>query len=235
MMKPAATVVLATLAFVGCACTAGPPAHASKPDAASVTSAGPSQPAGPAGRAAQKGQPRSAAAPATLLLGHLVMRAPASWRVTYSDAKGDYTVSTGNCRDDALLGSMGGARCPSFSMIVGAGGAAGPVPTVQTYSRGRPYNPSAGILGCPGKPAAQWQRLGPRNAYHESFAHITRSGTAYYTVWRIGCGPAGPAGPAAASFYFEQRDWYLPVSRILVVDEYSIPGLAAVLAAATWR
>ena len=66
-------------------------------------------------------------------------------------------------------------------------------------------------------------------------AHVAGDATAYYTVWRIGCGLVGPDGSATPSFYFEQRDWYLPGAQILIVDEYSIPGLAAVLAAATWR
>lgn len=35
--------------------------------------------------------------------------------------------------------------------------------------------------------------------------------------------------------YFQQRDWYLPVSKVLIVDEYSIPTLPQVLAAATWQ
>jgi hypothetical protein len=229
MMKPATIGILATLAFLASACAANPPAH---PGAASGHSST-GRPAGPAqaartGRSIQPG-------PSTLLLGHLIMRVPASWRVTYSDARGDYTVSTGSCRDDRLLGSMGGSTCPSFSMIVGAGGTAGPVPAAQTYSHDQPYDPSSGVLGCPGKPEGQWRRLGPSNSYNEGFAHVTSEGTAYYTVWRIGCRLVGPDGSATPSFYFEQRDWYLPVSQILIVDEYSIAGLAIVLAAATWR
>jgi hypothetical protein len=234
MMKPAMIVILATMALIASACTARPGAHTAAPD---VRGASPGDRAGrvatpaarpPASRSSSEDEP------STLLLGHLIMRAPASWRVTYSDAQGDYAVSTGSCDDDALLGSMAGSRCPSFSMIVGAGPAVGPVPTVQAYRRENPYDPSSGILGCPGKPAAGWQRLGPSNAYREGFAHVS-SGTAYYTVWTIGCRPASQDGPATASFYFQQRDWYLPGSQILIVDEYSIPGLATVLADASWR
>ena len=235
-MKPATIVFLAALAILVSACAAKPAGGPSNPDAASVNARGHAT-----GRPATL-TPGTAAgasggqfAPSTLLLGHLIMRAPASWRVTFNDAKGDFTVSTGSCGVDTLLGSMGGSRCPSFSMIVGAGGTVGSVPTEQTYRRTEPYNPSSGVLGCPGKPGAGWQRLGPSNAYHESFAHVTSTGTAYYTVWKIGCGPAGSNGSTAPSFYFEQRDWYLPVSQILIVDEYSISGLAAVLAHATWR
>jgi hypothetical protein len=235
-MKPATIGILATLAFLASACAGKPSAHAGNPDTPSVSPgghAGTGRPASP-GHATPTGR-SSPPEPSTLLLGHLIMRASASWRVSYSDARGDYAVSTGSCHDDALLGSMGGSSCPSFSMIVGAGGTAGPVPTDQTYSPDQPYSPSAGVLGCPGKPGSGWRRLGPSNSYNEGFAHITSAATAYFTVWRIGCGLAGPDGSATPSFYFEQRDWYLPGSQILIVDEYSIPGLATVLADATWR
>jgi hypothetical protein len=236
MMKPASIAILATLAFLVPACAAKPPVRPG-PDAAGLNTGGHAGATRPA-TATQSTATRPGASPAipsTLLLGHLIMRAPANWRVTYSDTRGDYTVSTGSCDEDALLGSMGGSRCPSFSMIVGAGAVASQVPTEQTYNPGEPYLPSPGVLGCPGEPGGRWQRLGPSNAYHESFAHITSTGTAYYTVWEIGCGPASAGGSPTGSFHFEQRDWYLPVSQILIVDEYSIPGLATVLANATWR
>lgn len=233
-MKPATIVILATMAFLASACAATSKAHASGPDVASVHAGGHASTGQPVTPTTPAGESTGEGAPSTLLLGHLIMRVPTSWRVTYSDAKGDYAVSTGSCDDDALLGSMGGSRCPSFSMIVGAGAAAGPVPTDQSYRRDEPYNPSSGVLGCPGKPGAGWQRLGPSNAYHESFAHVS-TGTAYYTVWNIGCGLASSGGATTASFFFEQRDWYLPGAQVLIVDEYSIPGLAAVLADASWR
>jgi hypothetical protein len=233
MMKPATIVILAAMALVASACTATPGAHTAAPGAQTAS------PGGRTGRAATPAASLPASpgsggdGPSTLLLGHLIMRAPASWRVTYSDPQGDYAVSTGSCDDDALLGSMAGSRCPSFSMIVGAGPVAG-APAVQSYRREDPYDPSSGILGCPGQPAAGWKRLGPSNAYREGFAHVS-SGTAYYTVWTIGCGAASADGPATAVFYFQQRDWYLPGSQILIVDEYPIPGLATVLADAGWR
>ena len=222
-MKPVRIVILATTAFLASACAATSAGHPAGSGAPSVSPSGT-----PAGESSgEKG-------PSTLLLGHLVMRVPASWRVTYSDAKGDYAVSTGSCNDDALLGSMGGSRCPSFSMIVGASAAAGPVPTDQTYSREMPYVPSSAVLGCPGQPGAGWQRLGPSNSYREGFARVS-TGMAYYTVWKIGCRPASSGGATTASFYFEQQDWYLPGSQILIVDEYPITGLATALANATWR
>jgi hypothetical protein len=232
MMKPATIVILATMAFLASACAAKAAAHPSDTDAPNGH-AGTGRPAATA-HATPAGESSGQDAPSTLLLGHLIMRVPASWRVTFSDTKGDYAVSTGSCDDDSLLGSMGGSSCPSFSLIVGANAGTGSVPAVQTYRRDQPYDPSSGALGCPGKPGAGWQRLGPSNAYHESFARVA-AGTAYYTVWKIGCGPARSDSATAASFYFDQRDWYLPGSQILIVAEYPIPGLPTALADATWR
>ena len=56
--------------------------------------------------------------------------------------------------------------------------------------------------------------------------------TANYTEWRIPCSGNFGAAPDGS---FLQRDWYLPLSRILVVDEFQTPGLADVLKAATLR
>ena len=171
-MKPVTIVILATMAFLASACAATSAGH----PGGAAPSVSPDGTAGPAATRPQStpaGESNGEKGPSTLLLGHLIMRVPASWRVTYSDAKGDYAISTGSCNDDALLGSMGGSRCPSFSMIVGASAATGPVPTVQTYSREKPYEPSSGVLGCPGKPGVGWQRLGPSNSYREGFARVS--------------------------------------------------------------
>jgi hypothetical protein len=45
----------------------------------------------------------------------------------------------------------------------------------------------------------------------------------------VPCLDAGTLQPATS---YRQRVWYLPSSRILVVDEWSTPGLAEALAAA---
>jgi hypothetical protein len=58
-------------------------------------------------------------------------------------------------------------------------------------------------------------------------------------VCAVGAGPSvGPASlrhaAGVVSYFFQQRDWYLPVEKILIMDEYSTPGLGQILAAATW-
>src|SRR5450631_2997041 len=99
MMKPVRIVILATMAFLASACaatSAGQPAGSGAPGVSPSGNAGPGQ-AATRPQSTPAGESSGDNAPSTLLLGHLVMRVPASWRVTYSDAKGDYAVSTGSC------------------------------------------------------------------------------------------------------------------------------------------
>lgn len=95
---------------------------------------------------------------------------------------------------------------------------------------GQEYTTSTGATGCPAKPYPPWLRDAPAKPYSSGYAPVTSTKTADYTVWQFGCHHA----LGSPSFNFQQRDWYLPDSKILIVDEYSTPGLAQILAAATW-
>jgi len=151
--------------------------------------------------------------------------------VTYRNAQGDYTVSTGACAGEYLIGAEGGSACATFSLIVGAGSPHGKLPY---YVPGvSAYTTSTGATGCPGRPASLWLRTTPSKPYYSGYAPVTSTKTAYYTVWELGCVPAGST--SKPSLYFQQRDWYLPESNILIVDEYATPGLAQILATAIWR
>ncbi len=247
--KAAGSVALALAVIAGgggAYAAIGQPAHPAPPVSPPVTSATPTSPSasaapspsGPSGSSPAGTTSPGAAGTRTLRLGHLVLQVPATWRVTYTDALGDFTVSTGACTGENLRGGEGGSACPSFSLIAGAGATHTPAPTTRTYVPSVPYNTSTGVTGCPGKQYTGdpfWARLGPGQPYASGYASVTAAKTADYTVWRMGCGLESSTGTASASFYFEQRDWYLPVSRILIVDEYSTPGLARILATATWR
>jgi hypothetical protein len=194
----------------------------------------PARPASPATAVPAPGptatHTRAAVPDKTLRLGQLILRVPETWRVTYSDAQGDYTVSTGACAGDDLIGAAGGSACAAFSLITDAVGQHGGMPP---YAPGvRPYTSSTGTTGCPGR-SSSWVRSSPLKPYHSGYAAVTSTRTADYTVWQFGCEGAGPA--SAPIFYFQQRDWYLPGSDILIVDEYSTPGLAQILATATWK
>ena len=210
-------------AVTGTATPSVTPEHTATPPASTISPAGTTSPG-------------TTATTRTLQLGPLTLRVPGTWRITARDAQGDYTVSTGSCPGPAFLAAQTGSPCPSFLLITNAG----PTPndpgvSMQTYVPGTlSWSTSTGATGCPGKPLTptSWLRtpttIGPLS---NGYAPVTAAKTADYTVWRFGCYNALRAPPA---FYFQQRDWYLPVSRILIVDEYATPGLAQILATATW-
>jgi hypothetical protein len=196
---------------------ANPPGSATPPASATAPASSPTSPgSGPAGTI-------------TLRLGPLILHVPASWHISYRDAQGGYTVTTGACAGDAYLDPL---SCPGFNLIAGATPTAdAPGIGAQTYMPGRfPWNPSTGVLPCPGKTSGL--QTTPSQPLSNGYAPVTAGRTADYTTWEIGCDVTSVHGPPA--FYFQQRDWYLPESEILVVDQWSTPGLAQILATATW-
>jgi hypothetical protein len=175
----------------------------------------------------------------TLQVGQLILQVPDAWRITYSDGQGDYTVSTGDCAGTPLIGAEDGSSCAAFSLISNAGPTSGSTSTAKTYDLDAPYEapyttntiPPSGP-SCPGDQVpGTWLRVGTDKPYYSGFAAVTTSKTANYTVWQFNCLSVARKSKAA----FQQRDWYLPMSKILIVDEYSIPDLSEVLATGTWQ
>jgi hypothetical protein len=191
---------------------------------------GPTRPLAPAATGGTA-SPGHKAGTRTFRFGPLILRVPASWYVNYRDARGDYTVSTTPCNGDELVGAERGSTCPSFSLIADAGPTSSPSGVgTHAYVPGQDYTTSTRATGCPAKRYPNWLRDTPAKLFSSGYAPVTSTRIADYTVWRFGCSHAA----GAPSFHFQQRDWYLPESRILIVDEYSVPGLAQILASATW-
>lgn len=158
-----------------------------------------------------------------LTAGKLTLRAPAGWRITASDGRGDYVISTTAC--DAT-DDVWGASCPAVLVLTasepGLGGAGIGIGSEgqRPYTPSQPYHPSSGVLPCPQYPNSAAAPGSPR---HSSAPVAGR--TANYAVWPFTCN----TGTGAHAGSFEQRDWYLPVSKVLIVDQYRTPGLAAIL------
>ena len=120
--------------------------------------------------------------------------------------------------------SAGGVDCPGFTLL-------GPSQIAVAYELGpfdpaRPWHPGTGVEGCPMD----------RDGLYESGSRLRKGGfarvagkRAVYREWRIDCVDAKTNKPKAS---YVQRVWHLPASGILVVDEWSTPGLAEVLAGA---
>lgn len=232
-IRPATIAILAGLLVVAVACTGRAGSHGFQSSPA-VTAGGPGAAGGSGSHGPRGLAAGSTAVTSTLLLGHLIIHAPGTWRVTYADARGDFTVSAGACTVESLTGSMNSSTCPSFSVIARAGTAAAAIPGARAYRSGRSFRPSAGPLGCPGLAGTGWEWLQPPGAARHGQVSIGGH-MAYYSRWRIECRYFGAAAPVQISGYFTQLDWYLPRQRILVVTVHPISGLATLLARARWR
>lgn len=227
----AGVTVIAALVLVGCTSTAGRGLPSGGPQAALSARAGSGSAAARSSGNTASARPRSPAptGPGSVLtVGKLILRVPAGWRMTASDGKGDYAISTSACDagDDVW-----GASCPAVLVLTadtpGFGGAGIGIGSEgqSPYNPSQPYHPSSGVLPCPRYPnSAAAPRLSKRG-----FAPVAGR-TADYTVWSFACDGIDTGGHLGS---FEQRDWYLPVSEVLIVDQYQTPGLAVMLQVAT--
>jgi hypothetical protein len=151
----------------------------------------------------------------------MTLRLRAGWRAT-RDGADHVTVATGACRH-----GTGAVDCPGFLLLgpsqVAIANQLGP------YDPERVWHPGAGVEGCPADRDGLAEQT-PRQPRRRGFARVgTR--TAVYREWTVPCLDAATLKPKTS---YRQRVWYLPSSRILVVDEWSTPGLGQVLAAATF-
>jgi hypothetical protein len=152
----------------------------------------------------------------------MTIRLPRGWRATRDGPDRVTVASGGTCRRSA-----GGVDCPGFLLLgpsqIAIANELGP------YRPDRVWHPGTGVEGCPADRDRLLEQPPTRPRTH-GFASVgTRQ--AVYSDWNIPCLDAVTLKPQTS---YRQRVWYLPSSQILVVDEWSTPGLAAVLAAATF-
>jgi len=150
----------------------------------------------------------------------LTIRPLASWR---AGGGGDH-VEVATSR--ACRRSAGGVDCPGFLLL-------GPsqiaiASELSPYDPDRPWHPGAGVEGCPQDRDGLAEVLPSRPAKRGK-AEVAGQ-DAVYREWRVRCVDARTSKPEEG---YVQRVWYLEKPEILVVDEWSTPGLEEVLAAAT--
>jgi hypothetical protein len=155
---------------------------------------------------------------ARLTFRRLTIRLAPGWR---AGGGGDH-VEVATSR--ACRRSAGGVDCPGFlllgpSQIAIASGLA-------PYDPDRVWHPGAGVEGCP----QDRDGLAEETPTRPAKRGVAKVGgkDAVYREWRIRCVDARTGEPEAG---YTQRVWYLKASQILVVDEWSTPGLKDVLAA----
>jgi hypothetical protein len=159
---------------------------------------------------------------ARLTFRAMTIRLPPGWRATRDAADRVTVAAGGTCRRSA-----GGVDCPGFLLL-------GPTQIAIAHELGpyrpdRVWHPGTGVEGCP----ADRDRLVEQSPTRPRRGGFAKVGTkrAVYRDWLVPCLDAGTLQPRTS---YRQRVWYLPSSRILVVDEWSTAGLARVLAAATF-
>jgi hypothetical protein len=162
------------------------------------------------------GQTGPAGAPLTFR--HLTIRLARGWR---AGGGGDH-VEVATSR--ACRRSAGGVDCPGFLLLgpsqIAIASELGP------FDPDKPWHPGAGIEGCPQDRDGLAEVL-PARPSRKGTAKVGGK-DAVYREWRVGCVDARTGKPEDG---YLQRVWYLKASGVLIVDEWSTPGLAQVLAA----
>jgi hypothetical protein len=148
----------------------------------------------------------------------LTIRPRASWR---AGGGGDH-VEVATSR--ACRRSAGGVDCPGFLLL-------GPTQIaiaseLSPFDPDKVWHPGAGVEGCP-TDRDGLAELTPTRPAKRVTAKVGGK-DAVYREWRVECVDARTGKPATG---YLQRVWYLKAPGILVVDEWSTPGLGQVLAA----
>ncbi len=161
------------------------------------------------------GQTGPAGAPLTFR--RLTIRLGKGWR---AGGGGDH-VEVATSR--ACRRSAGGVDCPGFLLL-------GPTQIaiaseLSPFDPDKVWHPGAGVEGCP-EDRDGLAEVTPTRPAKRGTAKVGGK-DAVYREWKVGCVDARTGEPETS---FTQRVWYLKASGILVVDEWSTPGLGAVLA-----
>lgn len=171
--------------------------------------------------------PTTSAAPASSTTGAsfrfrgMTLTVPDTWKV---DANSDgATVANGQAcfRSDLLDRDV----CPGFE-VHGPDGIAHGYED-RPYRLDQPFHPGTDVSPCTTAPDDGLER--DHKLVKGGFAKVGPK-TAHYRAWRVTCVSSNGNQPAGKPYV--QRIWYLPRSQILVVDEWSTPGLPEALAAA---
>jgi hypothetical protein len=155
---------------------------------------------------------------ARLTFRGLTIRLARGWR---AGGAGDHVeVATGR----ACRRSAGGVDCPGFLLL-------GPTQIaiaseLSPFDPDKVWHPGAGVEGCP-TDRDGLAELTPTRPAKRVTAKVGGK-DAVYREWRVECVDARTGKPATG---YLQRVWYLKAPGILVVDEWSTPGLGQVLAA----
>ncbi|WP_169948397.1 hypothetical protein [Microbispora sp. H11081] len=158
----------------------------------------------------------------------LTLTIPSAWRV--DAVRRDWLrVITGSCPTKGTdTYGFRDSGCRSF-WILGPKAIKVGHELFQPYTPDGPFYPATDVGPCPVRKGLYIHRT---TLAEKGLRQVGPGHKAYYRDWAGTCGPLGPGKRRAG---FHQREWYLPTSKILVVDQWGTPGLAAILKNATWN
>ncbi|MBE3013636.1 hypothetical protein IL992_31315 [Microbispora sp. NEAU-D428] len=158
----------------------------------------------------------------------LTLRIPSSWKV--DDSRKDWVrVITGSCPTKGTdTYGFRDSGCHSF-WVMGPGAIKIGHELFQKYTPDGPFYPATDVGPCPVRKNLYIHRT---KLAEKGLRQVGPGHKAYYRDWAGTCGTM-TSGKVKARF--NQREWYLPTSKILVIDQWSTPGLSTILTNATWN
>ncbi len=157
----------------------------------------------------------------------LTLTIPKSWKV-YKVNKDWVRVVTGPC---ATLGTdefgFRDSGCHSF-WVMGPKAIKVGHELFRPYTPDGPFYPATDVGPCPFDKDL-W--LGQMKLAGKGLRQVGPGHKAYYRDWAAVC--VSQSGGKVKG-HFNQREWFLPKSKILFIDQWNTPGLNTILKHATW-
>ncbi|XVQ85204.1 hypothetical protein ACQP2K_41450 [Microbispora siamensis] len=157
----------------------------------------------------------------------LTLRIPLSWKVDAKD-KDWVRVITGSCPTKGTdTYGFRDSGCHSF-WVMGPGAIKIGHELFQKYTPDGQFYPATDVGPCPVKKNLY---MGQSKLAEKGLRQVGPGHKAYYRDW---AGTCVTMSSSKVKAHYNQREWYLPTSKILVIDQWSTPGLSTILKNATW-
>jgi hypothetical protein len=158
----------------------------------------------------------------------LTLTIPKSWKV-YKVNKDWLRVVTGSC-PTAGTQEFGfrDSGCHSF-WVMGPKAIKVGHELFSPYTPDGPFYPATDVGPCP-YDKNLW--IGQAKLADKGLRQVGPGHKAYYRKWRTTC--VSQSGGKVKGHY-DQREWYLPKSKILFIDQWNTPGLATILKNGSWH
>ncbi|MFC5833913.1 hypothetical protein [Nonomuraea insulae] len=167
----------------------------------------------------------AAAAPAQpLKLRGMTLHLPSKWKV-YRVSPDWTRVVTGKCAHPK--GGYGTPGCDSF-WVLGPKAIKQGQEIFNPYTGSNPFYPATDVQQCPAN--GKWGQSVDKIKF-KGLRQVGPGHKAAYREWKFTCASYSAGGVKSR---YIQREWFLPKTRILVVDQWNTPGLSDVLKRADW-